>query len=114
MTDKKRVEAAPSGGSAASETSTPNRVENSAQVIQPGAKAENPTYHRETLDKVGAAKRDWEEKELASSRARIPERREAFTADSGIPIPELLTPADRPEEDYLRDVGFPGRFPFTR
>jgi methylmalonyl-CoA mutase, N-terminal domain len=32
---------------------------------------------------------------------------------SGIDIPDLLTPADI-GLDYLRDLGFPGQFPFTR
>src|SRR5450755_3375516 len=32
---------------------------------------------------------------------------------SGIDVPDLLTPADF-GLDYLRDLGFPGQFPFTR
>jgi methylmalonyl-CoA mutase, N-terminal domain len=33
---------------------------------------------------------------------------------SGIPVPLLVTPADLPGHDYLRDLGFPGEPPFTR
>ncbi len=32
---------------------------------------------------------------------------------SGLPIDRLYTPGDR-EDDYLRDLGFPGEYPFTR
>ncbi len=27
---------------------------------------------------------------------------------------QLYTPADDPQKDYLRDLGFPGEYPFTR
>ena len=36
-----------------------------------------------------------------------------FRTSSGIEVPDLLTPADL-DLDYLRDLGFPGQFPFTR
>jgi len=38
----------------------------------------------------------------------------AFTTDSGIPIPDLLTPLDRRSHDYAREIGFPGQYPYTR
>jgi methylmalonyl-CoA mutase N-terminal domain/subunit len=45
-------------------------------------------------------------------------RREAtsFVTDVGIPIKPLYTPADldRAGFDYMRDLGFPGEYPFTR
>ncbi|MGZ6076643.1 MAG: acyl-CoA mutase large subunit family protein [Myxococcaceae bacterium] len=47
-------------------------------------------------------------------------RRGAFHTDAGIPIPDLLTPADVGDpsdadvEKYQRDLGFPGQFPYTR
>ena len=33
---------------------------------------------------------------------------------SGLPVPLVVTPAELPDQDYLRDLGFPGQPPFTR
>ncbi len=52
------------------------------------------------------AKRHSKTDGLSSSQAR-------HRTSSGIEVPDLLTPADVPV-DYLRDLGFPGEFPFTR
>jgi methylmalonyl-CoA mutase N-terminal domain/subunit len=61
------------------------------------------------------AKRDrWEREILTPGLQKLKMRREAFRTDSGIPIPDLSTPLDRRHEDYLRDIGFPGDYPFTR
>jgi methylmalonyl-CoA mutase N-terminal domain/subunit len=43
-----------------------------------------------------------------------PERRERFETVSGLPLPRVAGPGDRPEVDYLRDLGFPGEPPGTR
>ncbi|MBU1208646.1 MAG: methylmalonyl-CoA mutase [Proteobacteria bacterium] len=44
------------------------------------------------------------------------ERRKEFSSSSGIPSKSLYTPLDLEDEkiDYLRDIGFPGQYPFTR
>ncbi|MHB1847176.1 MAG: acyl-CoA mutase large subunit family protein, partial [Deltaproteobacteria bacterium] len=61
-----------------------------------------------------AAQSRWERDVLEAGKAKLPLRKKAFTTDSGIPIADLLTPRDRKGEDYLRDIGFPGSYPFTR
>jgi len=43
-----------------------------------------------------------------------PERRSEFYTASDIPVKRLYTPEDVKDLDYLRDLGFPGGFPFTR
>jgi methylmalonyl-CoA mutase, N-terminal domain len=55
-------------------------------------------------------------KRLAESERKMPPRPEKFTTLSDMDVPLLSTPADLADEgfDYLRDVGFPGEFPFTR
>jgi methylmalonyl-CoA mutase N-terminal domain/subunit len=40
--------------------------------------------------------------------------RDRFSTVSGRPIKELYTPADLPGFDYLRDLRFPGEYPYTR
>jgi methylmalonyl-CoA mutase, N-terminal domain len=77
-------------------------------------RAERPTYAREELERILAARDAWTKEELAEAVAKLPPRRPAFQTDSGIPIPDVLDPASVPQTDYLRDVGYPGRYPFTR
>ena len=58
-------------------------------------------------------KKRWEETVLQPALARFPERRERFETGSGIEVERVYTPAEV-EVDYLRDLGFPGEYPFTR
>jgi methylmalonyl-CoA mutase N-terminal domain/subunit len=60
------------------------------------------------------AQKEWADNELEASLARLPRRRPQFTTLSGIPIQDLYTPADRRREEYLREIGFPGQYPYTR
>ena len=50
----------------------------------------------------------------STRRALLPERRDPFTTLSGAPVNRLYTPADVADLDYDRDLGLPGRYPFTR
>jgi methylmalonyl-CoA mutase N-terminal domain/subunit len=82
----------------------------------PGApeKADHPVFSREELARIVAEREAWTREELAEVLRRAPRRKAEFVSDSGIPIPDVLDPAHRAETDYLRDVGYPGRYPFTR
>ncbi len=42
------------------------------------------------------------------------ERKPKFENSSGIEIKRVYTPADVADLDYMRDLGFPGEFPYTR
>ena len=42
------------------------------------------------------------------------ERQDSFVTASGVPIERLYTPLDIADLDYLRDLGFPGEYPYTR
>jgi methylmalonyl-CoA mutase N-terminal domain/subunit len=76
--------------------------------------------------KQGAAHRlreelaSWRQDDIARAAQKAPLRRSEFHTDSGVPIPDVLTPLDggSPSETdverYLRDLGLPGRFPYTR
>ena len=55
----------------------------------------------------------WAREELAAVTAKMPLRRKQFVTDSGIPIPDVVTLADRHTESPER-LGLPGQFPFTR
>jgi methylmalonyl-CoA mutase N-terminal domain/subunit len=65
------------------------------------------------LDNLKNAKQKWEEKTVKPVLDRFPERREQFETLSGIPLERVYTSADV-EIDYLKDLDFPGQYPFTR
>ena len=58
--------------------------------------------------------RAWEENTLRPTLEKSPERQSEFTTISGYPIRRLYTPADLPDWDPNRDLGFPGEPPYTR
>ncbi len=61
----------------------------------------------EEIEKIKKEKERWRE----CVNAGEPER---FVTVSGLPVDILYTPADIKDLDYLRDLGFPGEYPFTR
>jgi methylmalonyl-CoA mutase N-terminal domain/subunit len=71
-------------------------------------------------DRLRAAQEEWRRTDLARAAQKSAMRQAGFQTDSGIPIPDLLTPADTGDpsdadvERYQRDLGFPGQFPYTR
>jgi methylmalonyl-CoA mutase N-terminal domain/subunit len=58
-------------------------------------------------------KQDELKKKAAAWREQAGSFTERYTT-SGVPVEPLYTPADIADTDYLRDIGFPGRYPFTR
>ena len=58
--------------------------------------------------------RRWEDETLIPSLKKSPERKESFTTLSGVPINRLYTSADLAGLDYERELGDPGRYPYTR
>jgi methylmalonyl-CoA mutase N-terminal domain/subunit len=88
----------------------------SKRAATPGAPtaAERPLHARDEVERIARAREAWEREELAEVLSRTARRRERFATDSGIPIPDVLDPSHVRAQDYLRDVGLPGRYPFTR
>lgn len=66
------------------------------------------------MDKLRTANEHWRNTILRKALDQSPERRSAFTTDSGIPVKCLYTPLDLEEIDYTTDLGFPGAYPYTR
>jgi len=62
------------------------------------------------LEKIRQEKLRW----LNDKAAKSPDRQAKFMTTSGEAVDILYTPADLPDFDYLRYLGFPGEFPFTR
>lgn len=71
------------------------------------------TYNRKLFDEIERGYEKWEA-ELEEAFAIRPERLERFSTVSDREIKRIYTPADQREQDFSRDIGFPGQFPFTR
>src|SRR6202046_2585593 len=68
----------------------------------------------DTKRKPSKAEREWEEKTLRPTLEKSPERPADFTTVSSYPIKRLYTPADLPNWNPERDLGYPGEPPYTR
>jgi methylmalonyl-CoA mutase N-terminal domain/subunit len=78
-----------------------------SQTVVP---AEPSSSRREPSPKEKA----WEEKILAPTLEKSPERQPEFTTISNYPIRRLYTPADLADWSPARDLGYPGEPPYTR
>ena len=67
------------------------------------------TYNKKELEKIKEETEIWE-----NEYKNIPKREVKFTTVSGMDVPPLATPDSLEDFDYLRDLGFPGAYPFTR
>ncbi|MBX3261566.1 MAG: methylmalonyl-CoA mutase family protein [Labilithrix sp.] len=65
------------------------------------------------LAALRAATQAWREGAVKKSLAKMPERKARFSTWSDLDVPDVLTPADV-KLDYARDLGLPGKYPFTR
>ncbi len=64
-------------------------------------------------EQLAQERQRWEEETLRRSLERSREREERFVTSS-TEVGRLYTPLDVADMDYLRDVGFPGEYPYTR
>ena len=68
------------------------------------------------MKKLIQEKEKWENEILAGELKKTGERKADFNTASGISVKRLYSPIDMEEKgfDYLRDLNFPGLYPFTR
>jgi len=71
------------------------------------------TFNDTIFEDIKKANEKWE-KELEKVFAARPERLARFSTVSDREIGRLYSPADINGQDFMRDIGFPGEFPFTR
>jgi len=71
-------------------------------------------FSEEELEEIREALEKWEETTLQQAMANMPERRERFITTSSEPVDRLYTPLDIADMDYVRDLGLPGQYPYTR
>lgn len=71
-------------------------------------------FKEEALEAIRREQERWEKNCLNREISIHPERKEKFYTMSGIELKRFYTPYDISDFDYLRDLGFPGEYPFTR
>ena len=69
---------------------------------------------RSECNEIEEKKKRWEKEMLKNALDTKKEWKEEFATTSSMPIGRLYTPLDIPNFDYIKDLGFPGEYPFTR
>ena len=75
--------------------------------------AQPPPEDGAETEAIRDALEEWEQGALAPVLERFPEREQEFRSSSA-ETQRVYTPLDTAGLDYLRDLGFPGQYPFTR
>ena len=70
-------------------------------------------FDAQAVQALMADVRRWRKHTLGPMTAKSPLRKAVFQTDSGVPIPDVMTAADRKSANPA-DLGLPGEFPFTR
>ncbi len=70
-------------------------------------------FDKRKLQEIQAKKKEVDE-EIVNNLQKRPERKKQFKLDSELPVERYYTPLEIEETDYLRDLGFPGKYPYTR
>ena len=71
-------------------------------------------FERDKIHEIEKSKKEWEEKKLEPTLSRFPERKKEFVTSYEDEMERLYTPLDIENLDYIKDLGFPGEYPFTR
>ena len=69
---------------------------------------------KKELEKIKKSRSDWEKTCYLPHKKKHPEHKEKFENLSWNEIKPLYTPEDIAHLDYLKDIGFPGEYPFLR
>jgi methylmalonyl-CoA mutase, N-terminal domain len=70
-------------------------------------------YDRDKVAEISGGFQKWSDN-FQKQLAKAPEAKARVETISGLPVNPLYTPADVSGLDYLKDLGFPGQYPFTR
>jgi methylmalonyl-CoA mutase N-terminal domain/subunit len=70
-------------------------------------------FDKAELDRLASERKRWEDTTVQQSLKRMPERDNLITTSS-VPVNRIYTPLDSANIDYMRDIGLPGEYPFTR
>ena len=71
------------------------------------------TYSKKIFDDINQGYKRWKKKLKKAFKSR-PQRLDRFSTVSDFEIKSLYTPLDNRQQDFMRDIGLPGEYPFTR
>lgn len=71
-------------------------------------------FDKEKLNEITKEHQRWRKTTLLEWLDQRPERKSEFRNHSNMLTRRIYTPEDIKELDYMRDLGFPGEYPFTR
>ena len=71
-------------------------------------------FDKNEIKKIAEERKRWELTTVPKWIETKPERQKEFYTISGIPVKRVYTLEDIKDLDYMRDLGFPGEYPFTR
>jgi len=70
-------------------------------------------FDEKEIGEIKEEYKKWSDK-LEGKLVKRPERKAEFTNTSGIPLKRVCTPLDAADFDYMKEIGLPGEYPFTR
>lgn len=70
--------------------------------------------NRKEMSELATQQERWEKKVVPSWLEHHPERKKEFRNISEIPVKRLYSPLDAKSFRYMKELGFPGEYPFTR
>jgi len=70
-------------------------------------------FDEKAIGEIKEEYKKWSDK-LEGTLAKRPERKAEFANTSGIPLKRVCTPLDVADFDYMKEIGLPGEYPFTR
>lgn len=68
---------------------------------------------KDQMERIKEATAKYDER-VAKVLQKMPERKADFANTSGIPVKRVYTPLDMEGFDYLKQLGLPGQYPYTR
>jgi len=71
-------------------------------------------FDENEIKRIAEERKRWESTTVPKWIETRPERQKEFYTISEIPVKRIYTPEDIKDMDYMRDLGFPGEYPFTR
>ena len=71
-------------------------------------------FDSKELTNIKKKKQSWEQGILKPSLKKFPKRKKKFVTGSSDPVETLYSPDDLKEQNFEKQIGFPGQYPFTR
>jgi methylmalonyl-CoA mutase N-terminal domain/subunit len=71
-------------------------------------------FDEKKIEEIIKTKERWTKEELLELFKRRPPIKEKFTTISDLEVPIISTPGEIKDLDYIKDLGMPGEYPYTR